>query len=116
MRATIASQTFDLSGYVELDITQDSDNGDIIRRVSRASTLDGGSSITDRGYSDSDRTINYTWRSVSQAHNESIARLVELYPLLNVSTDEGVFSAAPVRFQPGRDESRLSLYVKEKVS
>lgn len=113
---TISSTTFDLNGSVQINPLPDATDGDIRRRVSRVATLDGGVATTDRGYSDGDRTLVYSWRVISRAHNDSVARLLRLYPRLHVSTPSGVFLAAPETFSPGQDQSTITLLVIEKVS
>lgn len=113
---TIHSTTFDLDGTVELDVLPDSPDGETRRRVTRVATLDGGVAMNDRGYAEGDRDLSYTWKTVSKAHNDAVARIVRLYPRVTVSTPSGCFLAAPQRFSPGVGESSITLLVIDKVS
>lgn len=65
------------------------------RRVSRTATLDGGAVLTDQGYSVADRTLTLVAERAPRALLGAVAALLEACPLLLVSTDEGVFLAAP---------------------
>ena len=116
MRITLNSRLFDLDGSIDIDARIDSTDGATVRRVTRVATTDGGVAINDRGYSEGDRTLDYTWRTVSKDHNDSVDYLVKTYPELSVSTSHGVYLAAPEAFTPGVDESNISLLVKSKLS
>ena len=113
---TISSTTFDLDGSVEIEVLPDSFDGETRRRVTRVATLDGGVAMNDRGYAEGDRDLSYTWKTVSKAHNDAIARIVRLYPRVHVSTPSGCYLAAPQVFTPGVEESTISLLVIDKVS
>jgi ferric-dicitrate binding protein FerR (iron transport regulator) len=112
----LSAPEFDLSGYVELLVLDEASFLKAERRVNRVRTLDGGAVINDGGFSDADRTIVLRWRTTSAAHDAAVERMVRLYELVNVSTRSGVFAAAPERFDPGDDESSLSLLVLSKLS
>lgn len=112
---TISSPTFDLDAYIQISPIPGGD-GETRRRVSRVKTLDGGVAVSDRGHSEGDRTIEYRWRPISKAHNDAVSRMVKLYPLVNVSNADGVFSAVPESFVPSPDECVITLLVTEKVS
>ncbi len=112
---SITTPTFDIAGHVMIDPRPDNSET-ITRRVNRVATLDGGVAINDGGYTDGDRTLSYTWRTVSKAHTETLSRMVQNYSLLTVATPDGVYSAAPSSFDYGKAESTLTLLVKEKLS
>ena len=113
---TISSTTYDLNGSVQIDPLPGTTEGQVQRRVNRVATLDGGVAVNDRGYSEGDRTLTYIWKSLSKAHNDSIARILRLYPQVHVATPLGVFLAAPQTFTPGQDQSSIVLLVISKVS
>lgn len=116
MLISISTPTFDLDGHVLIKTKPEATTGELRRRVSRVPTLDGGVAINDRGFSDGDRDIVVTWYTVSQEHNDLVARLVRLYPLLNVSMRDGFYVAVPESFSPGVKESTLTLLVKSKLT
>lgn len=116
MNIVLLATTFDLLGRVVIKARADSTNGTIRRRANRVATLDGAAAFNDFGYSESDRDLDYTWRTRSAEHNASVARLVQQYAFLRVCTPGGVFLAKPVRFTPGTRESSINLLVKEKLA
>ena len=111
---SLSTPTFDIDGFVSFEPDEDSPP-EMFRRVVRARTLDGGVAINDSGYSDGDSTLDYTWQTVSRGHTDAVAYLFKNYRLLTVSTPEGVYLAAPQAFDPGQDESSLTLLVKERL-
>jgi hypothetical protein len=112
----LSAPTFDLSGYLELQVRDDTSFVEASRRVNRVKTLDGGVVINDGGFSDGDRTITLRWTPTSSEVEANVERLLQTYALLVISTRSGVYSAAPDRYAPGGDESSLTLLVFEKLS
>lgn len=116
MIVSISAITFDIDGFVTIETQADNTNGITQRRVNRVATLDGGVAINDSGYSEGDRNLQFTWRTKSPEHSRSVERMVMLYPLVNVSTSEGFYLAAPSSFEPGSDVSTVSFLVQEKLA
>lgn len=116
MNISIASVDYDLAGHITIDVSPITTDGDTARRVSRVATLDGDVAIIDRGYAEGDRTLEYTWRPTSKTEIDTIDRLFKQYSLLNVSTHNAVYLAAPNRFTPGAEEATMTLYVKSVLS
>lgn len=116
MIIALSTPTFDLAGHVVINPLPGTGDSEIRRRVSRVATLDGGAAINDRGFSDGDRDLVYTWKSVSREHNDQVARLVALYARVHVATPSGFFLAAPESFTPGSRESSIRLLVIRKLS
>jgi hypothetical protein len=116
MLATISSLVFDFSGYIELDLINAYTDGEIRRRVNRSPTLDGGAVVSDGGFSHGDRTLALRWERRDKDVEESVARMVQTYSYIAVSTRAGVFRATPEAYNPSADESELRLLVLEKLS
>ncbi|MDD2927060.1 hypothetical protein [Rhodoferax sp.] len=112
----LTTTTFDPLGVVTLDCVPEQTLGETRRRMSRVATLDGGAVFNDGGYSEADRTIQLRWVPKSAEQEAAVARLVERYARLQVSTRRGVFLAATEAYAPGATESSLSLLVVEKLS
>lgn len=112
---TIASETYDVLGYIVIDVLPASTFQAIGRRVSRSKTLDGGVAISDGGYAEGDRTIDIRWVNSTATIHAAISRLLLLYSRLVVSARDGVFLVAPEQYRPG-PESSLRLLVIEKLS
>lgn len=116
MNVTISAQTFDLLGSFSFSALPSSASGEVSRRVTRVATLDAGVAVNDRGYSDGDRDLSYTWKPVSREQDAIAQRIVRLHPRVIVSNAEGVFLCAPRSFEPGAEENRMLLYVIERLS
>lgn len=113
---SITSTSFDALGYLEIDPKDNAQAATFSRRVSRAATLDGGVVISDRGFSDGDRTLAYSYKPVSKEHDSRAERLVRLHPTVNVSTPDGVFLAVPQSFSRSSTENTITLLAIRKVS
>ena len=116
MRATISAQNFDLLGSLSFTPLASSSAGEVSRRVTRVATLDAGVAVNDRGYSDGDRDLSYSWKPVSREQDATAQRLVRLHPRVTVSNAEGVFLCAPRSFEPGSEENRILLLVIQRLS
>lgn len=116
MLNTIASPTFDLEGFVQIDIANSETVGEPKRRVNRVATLDGGVTYNDAGYSDGDRTIEMRWQVRDKVTEDAVDRLIQLYSTVTVSTRRGVFRALLETYSPGDIESTLRLLVLSKLS
>jgi hypothetical protein len=113
---SITSTAFDPLGYIAIDPLPGSSEDSYSRRVTRTATLDGGVAISDRGYSDGDRTLVYRYKSVSTDHDARAKRILRLHPTVQVSTPDGVYLAAPESFDARSDENTISLLVIRKLS
>ena len=110
---SISAPIYDPAGVVRI---QDAPATDPLRRrVNRQRTLDGGVVVNDGGYSHGDRDITVRWRPKSQAEYDAVARLLQMYPQLIVSTREGVFRCAPSSLESRSGEATLSLLVVNKM-
>jgi hypothetical protein len=116
MLCFISTPTYDLDGVVALDVIAQPEPDGARRRVNRIATLDGGVVLNDFGFSDGDRTLLLRWRPTGRAQHDDIDRLLQTYPLLQVSTRAGVYLAAPEVYVQGGDESSLRLLVKSKLT
>ena len=116
MKIAISAIAFDLSGHIEIDTLPANNNGETTRRVSRVATLDGDVAVNDRGYAEGDRTLVYSWQTVSKAHNASVDRMVRLYSQVNVATPDGVYLAAPESYFDDPTEPSITLLVIEKLT
>jgi len=114
MKVSITASTYDINGVVEFDSSDDT--GERRRRFNKVQVLDGGIAVNDRGYNDGDRELTFTFNTISLAHNALCNRLVELYDTVTVSIDDGAYSAAPLAFTGGEDESTFTLSILAKLS
>jgi len=112
----VSAKTFDISGSISFAPLPSEAESVYERRVSRVATLDGGVAITDGGYSDGDRTLEYSYKSISKAHDDRAKRIIEIHPLVTVATPEGVFEAVPQSFRQSPDTNRISFLVNRKLS
>ena len=116
MRVSLSTPTFDLDGYVILDVLPSSDVDSLERRVSRVRTLDGGVAYDDAGFAHGDRTLNVSWRIRDAAQYEAVRRLVREYSELHVSLSDGCYACSPSRVSRSGTEGRIDLMVLRSLS
>lgn len=113
----LATQTFDLEGSVILSTTRfDSDISSTARRISRTATLDGGSVITDGGYTAADKVLSIAAENVDDATFQAVAYLVKNYSQIIVSTEFGCYVGAPETLTIVEGKLRLRVLVTEEIS
>ena len=114
----LAPTVFDWTGDIALDALESSSLSDISRRSNRIATLDGGAVFNDTGHSAADRIFRIAWDIESPEQWAAVARLVRLYPLITVSSREGVFSANPQSLERDEKENRgrLRLLIYQQLN
>ncbi len=113
----ISTTTFDVNGSMLLtDVDDRSDKPEISRRVTRKATLDGNAEIEDMGSSDADRTFTIRARGLSKADYDKLALMVQLYPLLVITTAEGAFEGAPERIRNVNGVTFFNVLINQKLS
>ncbi len=113
----ISTPTYDINGsFLIRHIESDTDTTARSRRVTRTATLDGASEIEDLGMSHSDRTFDIRARGLSLAEYDKLALLVETYPLLIITTDEGAFEGAPEKISINNDITNIRILINSKLS
>jgi len=113
---SIAARVFDLDGHIEFTPVPSNRDGERSRRVTRTATLDGGVSVSDRGFAYGDQTLVYRYKPESKEHDDRARRIVRLHATVTVATPEGVFEAAPRSLEINNDENVFSLLVIRKLS
>lgn len=89
---SVSSIDFDVDGLISFEEDkQETNYGRKSRRGNRIATLDGGSVVQDRGYSDSDLTFQITVKVYKQVIFDRLSVLLETTSLHRISTREGVF-------------------------
>lgn len=115
----ISTQIYDPNGAVLIrrnSADAEKANRTVRRRVSRTATLDGGCSVYDGGFSDSDRDIQVEVMSPEKALFDALGYLCRTYALLVICTEDGAFLAAPDVCQLSGSKLRFNFLVKEKLS
>ena len=110
----LSAPLFDPDGAITINESPASEITGISRRMNRIKTLDGGVAVNDRGHSPGDRDFRIRWRPRTEVEYMAVQRLVRLYPRLNVSTREGVFTVAPQSIDIRSGEATLTLLVLEQ--
>ena len=91
----LSTITFDILGQITLFPDRNTSTlGSFRRRSNRTATLDGGSDLTDLGFSYSDLIFTFEITKITQDEAENIEYLIKNYPLLRISTREGFFEGA----------------------
>ena len=115
MRAILSPLTFDAFAGLELSLLATTKWGRSERRLNRVKTLDGGYALNDGGHADSDRDIQLRWRANEDADTRA-DYLVRYYGTLYLSSPYGFWLVAPRGLERDRDETRLDLYVLERIA
>lgn len=100
MKIGISTETYDLDGAKALnnDPATDQKNNDGARRVSRTATLDGGCVIYDNGYTAADRKFLVRTPDDNGTIAAWAERIFKNYTSITLSTQNGIFKAAPSRW------------------
>jgi len=115
----ISTPTFSLDGdmvFADRFLESKGDVSSIERRVSRRKTLDGSAVLNDSGFSDSDRTFSVLIDQGDRAALEFLARLVKLYPLITICTEDGAFAGAPEQFLRRYGDYMFKVLIQKKLS
>lgn len=115
MQVFLSAVTFDLAGFLALDLNGDSDLGEVSRRMSRVATLDLGAAFNDFGSTAADMTFVLRWRPVDRAQVVAVERLVALYSRLRLACHKGVFLTAPQGVKVEADKATLTLLAVEQL-
>lgn len=100
MIVQICAKLFDPMGYLTIETLPEVNSAIVSRRLSKVATLDGGVAVNDGGFSHGDRSITFQYKNSTLEQDNIARRLVELHSRVYVSTDEGLFDAVPLRFDP----------------
>lgn len=110
----ISSIDFDMEGARVLPQHGEAlnDNRTGARRVSRTATLDGGAVVYDTGYSVADRNITV---STDIVYLDWIQRMVKLYGMVNVITEEGAFRGVPKDWRIRDNRAEMEILIMEEI-
>jgi hypothetical protein len=90
--------------------------GDILPRISRTATLDGGSVLSMSGCSHSDRTMTLVAKDVAEAIEAVLRRIALQSLVVTLTCSEGVFLGAISSLAVKMREIRITFLVKEKLT
>ncbi len=110
----ISTLTFDLNGFVVIRETSASLFPTLVRRVARTATLDGLSSLSDSGYSDSDGI--YVIKMSDRVGVDKLISMIKLHPQVRLCSKEGCFVGVIKSLVIDRDPVEITFLIKEKVS
>lgn len=110
---TISAVDFDIDGFVRIQPGSGSNFGQYRRRQTRTSTLDGGATATDHGYSDSDRTWSIDcWPS--KEDDKRLTDLVRFHRAVQVSSSEG-FYLAQMDYKSSKNKAQITLRILQRL-
>lgn len=109
MNISLSTQTFDPAGLLMLRYDPESSTSDLVRRVSRTATMDGGCTFDDLGFSWSDIDLSLRFSAISSEQESALAYLVKSYGLLTAVTNQGAFTVLveSYSFREGAAEIKL---------
>jgi len=95
---------------------EESDYGDIVPRVSRTATLDGGAVITNSGCSHADRTLVIVADNAPVATETAIKRMTSQALTVWLSNSEGVFAGVISQLSCKSGRVSFTYLVTEKLT
>lgn len=110
---SISAITQNTSGNVVIDYDLESDIRTNTSRVSRIATLDGGSTITHSGYSDSDRTLRITGR-INETDSETLWDLFDNETFMLFSIPDGLYLGVIQSLNIDNGELSMSILINNK--
>lgn len=114
---SLCAEVFDPDGDILLRPESGSELSAIGRRVSRTATLDGNAVIEDNGYTSADSTLRIVIKPRSVTEEDRLIRLVQIYPLLILTTRYGAYIGAIDDYRPdGAGKIVLRYLVKQRIS
>lgn len=115
MNLFVSSKVFSPGQSVHLVADDASSNVKrLARRLSTAKTLDGGISVTDFGYFDASRPLEFTIRRPTEAQSEIVSNLVRVQSRVIVSFYDGCYECVIDSASFSRQEIRLNFIVVER--
>lgn len=111
---SLSATTFDTAGAVCLSKATISNPYNTERRGTVTATLDGGVSVYDTGYSDSDQIFNVTIKRPSKSLLVALRYLIAYYAQLILCCETGCYSAV-VSFSTNSDTLNLKLRVVARL-
>jgi hypothetical protein len=109
----LAARGYDPRGALLLPHRPGTTLGDVSRRVSRVSTLDGGVAVTNRGHSPGDRTVTLSFSGLPRELVDQARRMVRLHARVTLSIPDGSFIGVPSEFVERRQE--LTILIAEEA-
>jgi hypothetical protein len=113
---SLCAAVFDPDGDVLIPATADSELSAAQRRVSRTATLDGAATLEDLGHTASDSTIKVVFKLADADFEARILRLIQIYPLLTLSTRYGCFLGVADKYTPTAQGATLQFLVQQQIS
>ncbi len=110
------TDTFDLNGYLELNNDIGSTINISTRRASKSKTLDGKSIISDLGFSSADNDLLVRVSNITEENLNKLLDIQKFYPILNVSTKNGVFKCAIKTIRYDSLPIQIEILLKEKIN
>lgn len=109
----ISTKLFDLEGFVIFPTSSLQAEDDVVmsRRVSATKTLDGGSFVSDFGYSVTDDVIAVTIPKILEADFLKLKNIIELHSAIVVTSDRGAFACVPTTLTLANGTAVLGLVV-----
>jgi len=112
----LSAPAADVNGTVKFKYAgRETDLYSLSRRVTRIATLDGGVVLNDLGFTHGDRTFNIS-AALTPDQQDSVNRLLRIYPTLMISVQEGLFLGAIEINNVTGNVSVLQILIQEKLT
>jgi hypothetical protein len=108
--------TTDDSVVVLKEDVEASNEVEILPRVNRTATLDGGAVLTVSGNSHADRTLTIKGKDVPPATELALRRISIQSRIVTLANKEGVFLGAISKFTSNNGDVSFTFLIKEKLT
>jgi hypothetical protein len=108
---SISTKTFDLAGSIQLTPAHDSELVELVRRVSRSATLDGGATFEDMGFSWSDVSLDLRFDNLTQAQADQLGYICQNYGELIYIDKNGAFLVLLESSNFGKGGAQIKLLI-----
>ena len=112
----LSTLTYDIDGYIVLEENIKTDNPTLTRRVTRTATLDGLSSISDLGFSDSDGTFFLYFSNITNFGIATLEYLIKNYATLRLSSKSGCFEGVLKLVDTNEIPIQATFFIEKRIS
>jgi len=116
MTIGISTITANTDGDLIIYEHPDSKIFDLVPRVNRVATLDGGVVLTHSGFAHGDRTLVIKAENMTESDSDKLRALIENETLMYFSIDDGFFSGMVESLSIDNGNLQMTVLLKEKLS
>jgi hypothetical protein len=106
---------YSVVGDLRIEVSPASDIDGVSRRISRVRTLDGAAVISDFGFAEADRDLQFVSESMTQVEIDLVASWFRTYSSLVLATASGIYLVAPDTMSVSAGQVSLRFMVSQRL-